>query len=186
MHVSVDYALIHSIQRWMSSDSRNPVSSDRPSTLAVSTPVRQKHGIAFHQEKLGISGHAFSIIPNTVQQQDGISVVRRRLCIPGAKNYSIARGDIYVFEVSPEARFIFPMNLVLMPHRAARGTCKVNSARKILAATEPRRDAIAQTLAILVSLRFMTLVDIDDQPRRSFHPTHTEHTYSPVILFLLP
>jgi hypothetical protein len=85
----------------------------------VSARVWEKNGIAFRQEKLGISGHAFAIVPNAMQQQNGISIEGRRLCIPATKNCSVACGDTYVFEVGPETHFVLPMNLALVPHWAA-------------------------------------------------------------------
>ena len=70
--------------------------------LAVAARVRKQDRITVFQQQASISGNAFAIVSNSVQQNYSIAVVVARMDKPALKHHSISRRDRHILQFSVE------------------------------------------------------------------------------------
>ena len=70
--------------------------------LAVPAGIRKQNRIAMFQQQMSVSGHAFTIVSNSVQQNYRIAVVVVWMDKPALERHSISGSDRYILQFSLE------------------------------------------------------------------------------------
>src|SRR5436305_5337220 len=76
------------------------VGGNLPSAFAVSAGIGEKHSVALVEEDRSVSGNAFTIVCNAVQQHNGLVIEVLRTHIPALQRNRVGSIDTYLLQFS--------------------------------------------------------------------------------------